>query len=171
VVVAEQLHEHDKEVIEMRNLRRAVVIAVMAMAIGVSSITAFAESVYNTPAEALAGLTGTTVEEVTAARIETGKTYGTLANEAGKLAEFKTELLEMRKDALQAKVAAGSLTQEQAETRLAAMTANQAECDMTGAQKTMLKSGSFLRMMNGSASRAGLGMGQGRQSGNGTCHN
>lgn len=155
----------------MRNLRRVVVIAVMALAIGASSITAFAESIYNTPAEALAGLTGTTVEAVTATKIETGKTYGTLANEAGKLVEFKAELLEMRKDALQAKVAAGKLTQEQAEVRLAAMTANQAACNMTGSQKNMLKSGSRMGTMNGSATRTGLRLGSNRQSGNGTCHN
>lgn len=155
----------------MRNLRRAAVIVIMVLAIGISSITAFAESEYDTPAEALAGLTGTTVEEVTAKRIETGKTYGVLANEAGKFAEFKAELLEMKKDALQARVEAGRLTQEQAEARLAAITANQAECDMTGGQRAMLKSGSALRTMNGSARRAGLGMGQGRQSGNGICHN
>ena len=84
----------------MTNLKKIVSLGLIVLTVGATSLTAYAASTYNTPAEAVAGLTGKTVESVIAERSETGKTYGTIANEAGKLTEYKAEILEIKKDTL-----------------------------------------------------------------------
>ena len=72
----------------MKKMKKFVMAGAMVLTIGAASATAFAASSYDTPAEALAGLTGKSVEDVTAERYETGKTYGTMANDEGKLEDF-----------------------------------------------------------------------------------
>ena len=112
-------------------------------------------SQYLTPAEAVAGLTGREVQSVIDERTQTGKTYGSIANEAGALDEFKAEMLEMKKDTLAARVAAGTMTQEQADAIIARIEANQANCDGTGAGCGL----------NGAGCGMGTGFGQGRGQG------
>ncbi len=119
----------------MTNFKRVFAVGTMVLAIGATSVTAFAASAYKTPAEAAAGITGRTVESVIAERVETGKTYGTIASEAGKLDEFKAEVLEMKNDNLNAQVAAGTITQEKADAIIKAIEDNQAVCDGTGTAK------------------------------------
>jgi hypothetical protein len=94
---------------------------------------------------------------VTAERSESGKTYGTIAAEAGKLADFKTRMLEAKKAALKEKVTAGTMTQERANAVIAAMEQNQANCDGTG-------SGRIGQSM-GAGFGGGMGNGQGRGQG------
>lgn len=113
--------------------RKLIATGVMILAMLVTSVTAFAASQYKTPAEVVAGITGKTVESVITERAETGKTYRTIASEAGKLDEFKAEMLEMKKDALAEQVAAGKITQAQADAIIKTIEENQAVCDGTGA--------------------------------------
>lgn len=119
----------------MKNLKKTLAVGTMVLALGTASTTVFAAANYKTPAEAVAGITGRTVESVIAERVETGKTYGTIAAEAGKLDEYKTESLEMKKDNLNAQVAAGTITQEKADTIIKAIEENQVVCDGTGVAK------------------------------------
>lgn len=142
----------------MTRFKKLAVIGTALLAIGATSMTAFAASVL-TPAEIVAGLTGKTVEEVSSEKTETGKTYGTIANDAGKLQEFKDEMLESKKAILDERVKEGLMTQEQANEILAAIETNQANCTGTG---------------NGGIGRqfgAGFGkmMGQGQGRGQGGC--
>lgn len=118
----------------MKRWKKITATGFMVMAISATGVTAFAASQYNTPAEAVAGLTGRTVESVVAEKTETGKTYGTIASEADVLDEFKVETLEMKKESLTAQVAAGTITQERAETIIAALEENQVNCDGTGSK-------------------------------------
>lgn len=134
-----------------KKLKRITAIGAMVLVIGATSITSFAASKYSSPAEAVAGLTGKTVESVVTERSETGKTYGEIAKEAGKLDEFKSENLQMKKDILAKKVADGTMTQSRADEIIKAVEERQATCDGTG---------------NGKAGR-GMGAGLGRGSGNG----
>ncbi|HYE68913.1 MAG TPA: hypothetical protein VEA58_09900 [Anaerovoracaceae bacterium] len=119
----------------MKKFKRFIMIGAMVMLVGATTVTAFAASSYGTPAEAVAGLTGKTVEDVIAERSESGKTYGTIANDAGKLEEFRAEMLQIKKDALAEKVAAGLMTQERADEIAAAIENNQTNCDGTGAAR------------------------------------
>lgn len=116
----------------MRKLKKLLIVGVAVLVLSALSITALAAAAYESPAEAVAGLTGKTLEDVIAEKSETGKTYGQLANDAGVLDEFKAASLEMKKDILAAKVADGQITQEQADELLAAITENQTTCDGTG---------------------------------------
>ncbi len=149
----------------MKNLKKMVALGAMVTLIGAASLTAFAGSGYSTPAEVLAALTGKTVETVITEKTETGKTYGTLAEEAGKLTEFKAELTAAKKTQLAERVASGTLTQERADAITAQMLKNQENCDGSGTGN------------NGERMGAGFGNGQGNGQGqgnmnrgmNGTC--
>jgi hypothetical protein len=119
----------------MSKIRRLWAVGVAVLVLSALSVTALAAAAYGSPAEAVAGLTGKTLEDVIAEKSETGKTYGQLANDAGVLDEFKAALLEMKKDVLNAKVAEGKITQAEADEILAAIAENQATCDGTGGAK------------------------------------
>lgn len=155
----------------MKIIKKLVVTGIAVLTLAAGSVTAFAASQYATPAEAVAGLTGREVQSVIDERIESGKTYGTIASEAGVLDEFKTEMLEMKKDKLAARVAAGTMTQEQADAILARIEANQANCDGTGNGMN----GAGCGMGTGFGQGGGQGRGQGRGMGsgmrNGSCLN
>jgi len=171
----------------MTNMKKVIITGAVVFMIGATSITAFAASTYKTPAEAAAGVTGKTVEEVTTQRQESGNTYGEIANEAGKLEEFKNEMLEMKKDALAQKVANGTITQEKADEIYKALEENSANCDGTGSARIGQKYGAGLGMGNGNCAngacdgnRTGNGRnansqgargGMGNRAGNGVCIN
>jgi len=114
----------------MNRYAAAGIVAVLILAVG--SVTAFAASTYSTPAEAVAALAGREVQSVINERTETGKTYGTIANEAGILDEFKEEMLEMKSEKIAARVADGTITQEQADALLERMEVNLANCNGNG---------------------------------------
>ena len=116
----------------MTNFKKVIALGTMILAIGTTTFTAFAASEYRTPAEVVAGITGKTIDNVLTEKMETGKTYGTIAREAGKLDEFKKENLEVKKNNLNAQVAAGTITQEKADAIIKAIEENQANCDGTG---------------------------------------
>jgi hypothetical protein len=115
----------------MNKLKKIALIGAVVLVVSATSITALAASSYNNPAEIVAGLTGKSVESVTAEKTETDVTYGALAGEYGVLDQFKSQMLEQKKAYLAERVAAGTMTQERADAIIAAMEANQANCDGT----------------------------------------
>ncbi len=132
----------------MTKLKRLMIIGLAILSLGAVAVAGVAATEYKTPAEAYSGLSGVTTEEALALRQSTGKTFGMLALEAGKSDEFKSIILEMKKDKLDAKVASGELTQEEADALIATFEANMANCDGTGMQGT----------------KAGIGLGFGTRS-------
>jgi hypothetical protein len=119
----------------MTNIKKMITVGTLGLAICATSFTALAASNYQTPAEAVAGITGRTVESVVSEKVESGKTYGMIASDAGKLDEFRSEVLEIKKDNLNTQVAAGRMTQEQADAIIQSLEENQAICDGTGKAK------------------------------------
>lgn len=143
----------------MTKLKKIAAIGAMVLVVSATSLTTFAASKYSSPAEAVAGLTGKTVESVVTERSETGKTYGEIAKDAGKLEEFKSENLQIKKDILAKRVADGTITQARADEIIKAVEERQATCDSTG---------------NGGAGcgmGSGFGRGSGRGCGQGNCIN
>jgi len=134
----------------MKRFNKIALIGAAVFAIGATSVSALAVSDYQTPAEILAGLTGKSVESVVTEKTEAGGTYGVLADGYGVLEQFKSQALEQKKAYLDERVAAGTMTQEQADAIIAAIESHQADCDGTGTGGT----------------GAGLGAGFGRMSGN-----
>lgn len=116
----------------MKKFKRAIMIGTILLGVGATSTTALAASNYNSPVEALAGITGKTVESVLTERAETGKSFGAIAVEAGKLDEYQNEVLEIKKENLAQRVESGLLTQQEADRIITSLEQNQALCDGTG---------------------------------------
>ncbi|NSW90622.1 MAG: DUF2680 domain-containing protein [Firmicutes bacterium] len=113
----------------MKNLKRIIVVVIVVVILGVAG-AAYAATA-KTPAEIASGLTGKAIEDLYKERAA-GKTYGTIAKEAGKLEEFKEQMLEQKKAILDQRVEDGKLTQEQADEIYDSIKNNQAACDGTG---------------------------------------
>ncbi len=148
----------------MKKIKKFIIAGITVLTLVAGSATAFAASQYATPAEAVAGLTGRGVQSVIDERNETGKTYGSIAKDEGVFDEFWSEILEMKKDTLSERVAAGTLTQEQADAMLAKIEANQANLDKPGTGCGM---GAGFRQGGGQGHRhgnrgMGAGLGKGR---------
>ncbi len=144
----------------MKKMRK--LIAVIAV-VGVMATagTAFAATVA-TPAEIVSGLTGKTVEALYTER-SAGKTYGTIAKDAGKLDEFQAQMLEQKKIILDQRVADKVLTQAQADEIYNDIKDNQAICDGN-------RAGNGAGRGNGMGNGMGRGAGMGRGVGNGSCN-
>jgi len=110
-------------------IKKTIAITLVVGVIGAMGIAYAATS--KTPAEITSSLTGKTVTEVNAERSQ-GKTYGTIANEAGKLDEFQAQMLEEKKANLDQRVKDGKLTQEQADAIYNNIKTNQLTCDGAG---------------------------------------
>ena len=136
----------------MKKFKNVAIVMAVILVIGVTSVTAFAASGYTSPAQIIASLTGKSTESIIADKTESGSTYGTIANEAGVLDEFKAQMLEQRKANLSERVTAGTMTQERADEIIAAMEENQANCD---------GSGTGSGMCSGACTGVGAGMGNG----------
>lgn len=117
---------------QIKNKGNFIVVGIVVLMLGIGSITAFAASLYGTPAELVANLTGREVEEVVAERARTGVTYGTMAKDAGVLDEFRGEMLKMKRAILSERVAAGTLTQEEADDIAAIIASHEDKCDGSG---------------------------------------
>lgn len=158
--------EFIKRSVEPMKFKKKMIAVVATLGIFAVAGTAYAAE-FKTPADIVSGLTGKTVEEVTAERYA-GKTYGTLANEAGELEQFKQEMLEQKKVILDQRVEEGTLTQEQADSFYSRMEENQATCDGTGSAQMGMRGGAGFGMgMQGRGQGSGYGMrGQGLGFGN-----
>ena len=146
----------------MKNMKKLIAVIAVVGVLGTAGV-AYAATV-KTPAEIAAALTGKTVEEVNKDRAA-GETYGTIANEAGKLDEFKSQMLEQKKAVLDQRVKDGILTQQQADEIYNAMKNNQATCNGTGNAQMGMKYGAGFG--NGSGKGQGMGRGMGRGAGMG----
>ena len=100
--------------------------------LGSLTATAFAASPWISPAEIAAELTGRPVQEIRSEPIETGKTYGQIARDAGKFEEFKTRNLEAKIEQLDQRVKAGQMTEQRADEIKKMIAQNQLTCDGPG---------------------------------------
>jgi hypothetical protein len=142
----------------MKDMKKLIAATVIIGILGTAGAVFAAAA--KTPAEIAAGLTGKTVEDVTKDRIA-GKTYGTIAKDAGKLDEFKAQMLEQRKALLDQKVKDGTITQERADALYNAMKSNQAICDGTGNIGAGMRNGAGCGAGNGQGFGGGRGAGRG----------
>lgn len=150
----------------MKNMKKLIAVIAVVGVLGTAG-AAFAATA-KTPVEIAAGLTGKTVEELYKERAA-GKTYGTIAKDAGKLDEFKVQMLEQKKAVLDQRVKDGTLTQQQADEIYDAIKNNQATCNGTGNAQLGKKYGTGFGSGAGRGPRMGKGMGRGTGMGNGSC--
>lgn len=143
--------------------KKALLLGLAVCILGGSSLSVYAQTKVQAPVQVLSDLTGKTVESLIQEKVETGKTYGTIASEAGQLEAFKEARLEAMKEHLEQQVQNGILTEEQAQQRINRMKENQASCDGTGSGNNQ---GCQLRTQDGSSCRQNRGRGQGRSNKN-----
>jgi len=139
----------------MKGIKRTAAL-VAAVGLIATGTTVYAATVAS-PAEILSNLTGKTVEAVIEERAE-GSTYGAIADEAGKLEEFKAQMLEAKKAWLDERVKAGTLTQERADEIYKAIESNQAGCTGNGTGRIGMGMGAGFGQ---GAGQCGLGFGRG----------
>ena len=142
----------------MKHFKKIIAVTAIVGILGAAAITYAAD--FKSPADIAAAVTGKSVADVNAERA-TGKTYGTIAKDAGKLDEFKAGMLEQKKAILDQRVKDGQLTQEQADTIYNNIKNNQAVCDGTG------NGGPGRGMGMGGGAGFGRGAGRGLGAGNG----
>ena len=94
----------------MKNWKKGLAIGLMMTVLGVG--TAFAAETFKNPAEILAGLTGKTVEQVEKERWDGHKSYGQMADEAGKWSEFRKANIAERQKYVDQQVKDGKMSQE-----------------------------------------------------------
>lgn len=155
----------------MKNIKNTFLVSALSLGllVGAAGVAAAATSAnYPTPcttpvahasgvtgattmAGIVSGLTGQSIEQIMAQRA-TGITFGTIAQKAGKLDEFKVQTLEQKKIILDQRVKDGNLTQAQADQIYNSIEANQATCDGTGSAR--------IGQRNGAGFGQGMGAGQ-----------
>lgn len=159
----------------MTKMKKVWIVGAIVLAVAITAITSFAASSYNSPAEALAELTGKTEKQILKEKQETGDTFGSIAEDNGVLEAFKAEILQIKKDRIEAKVADGTLTREEADKIIQAIEERMADCDGTGSSG---KHGMFGERSgrgggncigNGEGRIGGQGRGRGLCSGQGSC--
>ena len=138
----------------MKNFKKLILSATIVGILGVSG-TALASVAFTPAADIVADLTGKSVSDVNLEKTTSGKTYGTLANEAGMLEDFQVRMLEQKKNLLDQRVKDGQLTAQQAEEIYTAIQNNQATCDGTGSAQLGKSNG--LRMGQGNGKGNGMG--------------
>lgn len=115
----------------MKKIKYLVFVIALMLVLPINPVNVMAAA-NETPASIVARLTGRTIKDVINEKMETGKTYGTIAKENGKLDEFKEECLKIKEKVLKDNVEKGLLSQAEADSILAAIKANQAICDGDG---------------------------------------
>ncbi|MDQ0148996.1 hypothetical protein ACFO6R_05300 [Eubacterium multiforme] len=143
----------------MKNLSKILLTSTLIAGTCITSITAFASSKYNSPADIVSELTGRTTESIIEEHTSKNKTYGTIAKEASKLNEFKKENIKFKKEQINEKVANGTLTKAEGEKIIKDLETNQANCDGNGSNNNKIR----LKLNKGN--------GKGAFKGNGSCIN
>ncbi len=124
----------------------------------------FADGIFN-PAQVYGDLVGITEEEAYNLHIDSDKTFGTLASEAGVYEAFTSVMLDSKIQYINQLVTDGKITQEQADGIINDLQ----NCD--GTQQGILRNALGYGMGLGANGEYGMGNGQGRGTsfGNGLC--
>ncbi|NLL91181.1 MAG: hypothetical protein GX222_02030 [Ruminococcaceae bacterium] len=162
----------------MKKIKTITISIAVLLMVSILSFTTLAAPTYNSPAEAVAGLSGKSQEEVLNER-NAGKTYGNMAKDAGKLEEFKKEMMETKRARLEESVTNGKMTREQADAILERLRLRLENCDGTGTGNKTQGIGGFgnknqdgscdgVNCENGGLGLSGFGNGTRAQDGTGS---
>ncbi len=136
----------------MKKSLKFILAGTMGATLFLSATPVMANTQSYTLSELLARETGETVESIVQVKVESGKTFGEIANEYGVLDEFKKENLEIKREMLNSRVANGLLTQTEADLMYNQMLEYQENCDGTGTYsggyRLMRENGQVLHLQN-----------------------
>ena len=139
----------------MKRLNKILFLALVLFAFAaVSSAYAFT---FSSPAEIVSNLTGKSAGDIAEQRFDSGKTYGEIAYDENKWAEFREEMLENKKAYLDERVKEGVLSQKEADKYYNYMLEMQEYCDGNGAYGKGTGCGLRGRGMMGFGQEKGMG--------------
>ncbi len=96
-------------------IKNIVIASLLAVGVGVTSLTVYAQAKYDTPREALSAISGKSMDEIHALRYEEGLSLADVFETDAQYEEFKSEILEQRKERIDERVLEGRLSQERAD--------------------------------------------------------
>lgn len=103
----------------IRNFKKLIISGALLAALSVGTASALAQPAYTNPMQIAASLTGRSVDSIADECYTSGKSPAQIADEAGKLDEFKADMQDLRKARLDKAVAEGRMSQERADRILA----------------------------------------------------
>lgn len=112
-----QFHKEEQKM----KIKNIAIAGLLALGVGATSFTVYAQANYDNPREALSAMTGKTMEEIHDLRQTEGVTKAELFNSEADYKAFQDEVLEQRKERVQERVENGNLTQERADEILTRM--------------------------------------------------
>lgn len=145
-------------------MKKKTIVLLILITVSLLLTTVAFAATYANPGELVSGLTGKTQAEVYAERSE-GKTFGKIAEENGKLDEFRNEMLEYKKSIIDERIEAGAISEEDGEALKKAMEERTALCSGTpGNNQGCLgqQFGGGMGFGKGQGRGQGRGMGQGQ---------
>jgi len=99
-------------VVIVKRFAKAAALAIAAVVLTTMGVALASE--FKSPVEILSEISGKPVEDLQGKRME-GEPYGAIAEDYGKLEEFRQQMLEQKKAILEKRVEEGYLTREQAD--------------------------------------------------------
>ncbi len=102
-------------------IKNIAIAGLLALGVGATTFTVYAQALYETPKEALSAMTGKSVEEIHELRQDEGITVPELFETEAEYDAFKNEVLEQRKERIEDRVVNGDLTRERADEILIQM--------------------------------------------------
>ncbi|MFZ5753210.1 MAG: DUF2680 domain-containing protein [Bacillota bacterium] len=137
---------------------------ILTVSLMVLFTTAVFAATYSNPAQIISGLTGKTEADVYAQRSQ-GKTFGQIAQENGVFDQFKSDMLQYKKEIIDQRVASGTITKEKGEAIKKALDERIAACTGTpdpNRDRLGQKFGGGLGFGKGQSRGMGRGMGMGQ---------
>ncbi len=102
-------------------IKNIAIASLLALGVGATTFTVYAQAQYDTPREALSAMTGKSVEEIHELRQDEGMVLSELFETDAEYEAFKNEVLEQRKERIEDRVENGNLTRERADEILSQM--------------------------------------------------
>lgn len=96
-------------------LKNTIIAGLLALGVGVTSLTVYAQANYDSPREALSAMSGKTMDEIHELRFEEEMTHRDFFETEEQYNKFTDEVLNQRKDIIDERVEDGRLTQERAD--------------------------------------------------------
>lgn len=123
----------------MKKMNVAVIFVVAVFFFGAASAAAYSSS--DSPVTVLSNLTGKSADILAERKMNTGKSFGQIASEEGKLIEFRHEMFKMKKNLVLKQAEAGAISEKEARDIIADIERCKVCCDGKGSYRLKQKCG------------------------------
>ncbi len=131
----------------MKKMNVAVIFVIAVFFFGAASAAAYSGS--DSPVAVLSDLTGKSADSLAERKMSTGKSFGEIASEEGKLIEFRHEMLKMKKNLVVKQAETGAVSEKEACDIIANIKRCKGCCDGKGSYRLKRKCGVGFGVMKG----------------------